>query len=220
VREVLAVTIAAAVLALVAQLGWCEELVVSAAVSLSKAFKDLGRDFEREHTGVKVLFNFGASGQLLQQIAHGAPVDVFASADQETMDRAEAQQLILAGTRSNFVRNRLVLIVPGGAASAISSIEDLKRPQVARTAIGKPDSVPAGRYAQEALELAGLWEGAEAQVHLWAERASGAGLCRAWRGGRGVRVRHRRGGRGRQSAGGDRSASATPDPLPDRGNRW
>jgi molybdate transport system substrate-binding protein len=158
VREVIAVIVAAAVLALVPQLGWCEELVVSAAVSLSNAFKELGGDFEREHADVKVLFNFGASGQLLQQIAHGAPVDVFASADQETMDRAEAQQLILAGTRSNFVRNRLVLIVPGGATSTVSSVEELKRPTVTRIAIGKPDSVPAGRYAQEALELAGLWE--------------------------------------------------------------
>jgi molybdate transport system substrate-binding protein len=138
--------------------GWCEELVVSAAVSLSNAFKELGKDFERNHAGVKVLFNFGASGQLLQQIAKGAPVDVFASADQETMDRAEAQRLIVAGTRYNFVRNRLVLVVPSGATSTIFSIDELKRPEVTRIAIGKPDSVPAGHYAQEALELAGVWE--------------------------------------------------------------
>jgi molybdate transport system substrate-binding protein len=157
-REVIAVTIAAAVLALVPQLGWCEDLVVSAAVSLSNAFKELGRDFEREHAEAKVLFNFGASGQLLQQIAHGAPVDVFASADQETMDRAEAQQLILAGTRSNFVRNQLVLVVPAGIRPSVSSLEDLKHPEVMRIAIGTPDSVPAGHYAQEALELAGLWD--------------------------------------------------------------
>ena len=138
--------------------GWCDELVVSAAVSLSNAFKELGKDFEGGHAGVKVLFNFGASGQLLQQIASGAPVDVFASADQETMDRAEAQRLIEAATRTNFVRNRLVLVAPGGAASTVSSLDELKGQEVTRIAIGKPDSVPAGRYAQEALELAGLWE--------------------------------------------------------------
>lgn len=150
--------IAAGVLAAAPQLGWCEELVVSAAVSLSNAFKELGQEFERERPGVKVLFNFGASGQLLQQIASGAPVDVFASADQETMDRAEAQRLTLAGTRFNFVRNRLVLVIPATGSSQLSSLEDLKRPGVARIAIGKPESVPAGHYAQEALQLAGLWD--------------------------------------------------------------
>jgi molybdate transport system substrate-binding protein len=157
-EEVIKGTIAAAVLALAPQLGWCEELVVSAAVSLSNAFKELGPEFERGRPGVKVLFNFGASGQLLQQIVSGAPVDVFASADQETMDRAEAQQLILTSTRSDFVRNRLVLVAPAGASSQLSSLSDLRQPGVARIAIGKPESVPAGHYAQEALELAGLWD--------------------------------------------------------------
>jgi molybdate transport system substrate-binding protein len=149
--------LAAAAFAAAPRAGSCEELVVSAAVSLRNAFQDLGRDFEQEHTGTRVLFNFGASGQLLQQIARGAPADVFASADEETMDRAAAQRLILADTRSDFVRNQLVLVVPGSASSQISSIDDLKQPWVTRIAIGKPDSVPAGRYAQEALELAGAW---------------------------------------------------------------
>src|SRR5262249_16034495 len=146
-------------LAVTPALGWCEDLVVSAAVSLSNAFKELGQEFEREHAGVKVLFNFGASGQLLQQIANGAPVDVFASADQETMDRADAQQLTVPGTRANFVRNRLVLVVPTRGAYTIASVEQLKKAEITHIAIGKPDSVPAGHYAQEALEAANLWEG-------------------------------------------------------------
>src|SRR5262249_50591547 len=90
---------AVAALTIIPALAWCDEVVVSAAVSLSNAFKELGKDFEREHAGMKVAFNFGASGQLLQQIANGAPVDVFASADQETMDQAESRQLIVGGTR-------------------------------------------------------------------------------------------------------------------------
>jgi molybdate transport system substrate-binding protein len=158
-RAALVGVIAAAVLPPVPQQGWCEDLVVSAAVSLSNAFTELGRDFEREHAGVKVLFNFGASGQLLQQIAHGAPADVFASADEETMDRAQTQQLILPVTRFDFARNRLVLAVPAGTSPPlISSLQDLKRSDVARIALGTPDSVPAGRYARDALELAGLWD--------------------------------------------------------------
>ncbi|HEY6512224.1 MAG TPA: molybdate ABC transporter substrate-binding protein, partial [Burkholderiaceae bacterium] len=63
------------------------DLTVSAAASLTNAFKDLAPLFEAATPGTKVLYNFGASGALLQQIAKGAPVDVFASADQETMDQ-------------------------------------------------------------------------------------------------------------------------------------
>src|SRR5260370_42607838 len=75
------------------------DLLVSAAASLTNAFTDIGREFERDHPGIKVLLNFGASGQLFQQIAKGAPVDVFASADQETMDRASKESLVEDNTR-------------------------------------------------------------------------------------------------------------------------
>ena len=93
------------------------DLTVSAAASLTNAFKDIGAAFEKAGPDTKVLLNYGASGALLQQIAKGAPVDVFASADQETMDQAEQQQLVKAGTRVNFVSNSLVVIVPSDAAA-------------------------------------------------------------------------------------------------------
>jgi molybdate transport system substrate-binding protein len=67
------------------------DLTVSAASSLTQVMRDLGKQFEATHPGTRVHLNFGASGALLQQIAKGAPVDVFASADQETMDQAQAQ---------------------------------------------------------------------------------------------------------------------------------
>ncbi len=105
-------TIALAVPALHAQ-----ELVVSAAASLTNAFQVIGPVFEKAHPGRKVTFNFAASGALLAQIQQGAPVDVFASADQETMNRAAAANLLAAGTRADFVRNELVLIVPAKAAA-------------------------------------------------------------------------------------------------------
>lgn len=67
------------------------DLTVSAASSLTNAFKDIAPGYEAQYPGSKVAFNFGASGALLQQLAKGAPVDVFASADQETMDMAQQQ---------------------------------------------------------------------------------------------------------------------------------
>ena len=133
------------------------ELTVSAAASLANAFKEIGPAFEARHPGTRVLLNFGSSDALLAQISKGAPVDVFASADQETMDRAEAQKALLAGTRHDFVANRLVLIAPADGPAAIKALPDLQLPAVQRVALGKPESVPAGRYARSALEAARLW---------------------------------------------------------------
>jgi len=135
-----------------------EELIVSAAASLSNAFVNIGNKFEDVNAGVKVIFNFAASGALLQQIDKGAPVDVFASADQKTMDQAQEKKLILADTRKNFVSNGLVLIVPKGAKLPIKDLKDLTLKEVSKISLGNPDSVPAGRYTQEALQNEGLWE--------------------------------------------------------------
>lgn len=131
------------------------ELAVSAAASLTNAFRELSPIFEAKFPDIKVQLNFGASGALLQQIINGAPVDVFASADQESMDRAQAQALVKASARRNFVSNSLVVILPAPSSSVPKSLSDLAAYQ--RVAIGLPASVPAGRYTKASLEKAGLW---------------------------------------------------------------
>lgn len=140
------------------------ELTVSAAASLADAFRDIGSAFESAHPDTKVQLNFAASGALLQQIARGAPVDVFASADEETMDRAEQQKLLLRGSRVDFAGNALVVVVPRDAASLPKALSDLAAPSFRRVAIGLPASVPAGRYARLALEKAKLWPALEAKT--------------------------------------------------------
>jgi molybdate transport system substrate-binding protein len=135
-----------------------QELIVSAAASLTNAFQEAGAKFEAANPGAKVVFNFGASGALLQQIENGAPVDVFASADQKTMDQAENKKLILTDTRKDFVSNKLVLIVPTESKIRVASPRDLVGKEVTKIAMGNPDTVPAGRYAQEVLSNEGLWE--------------------------------------------------------------
>ena len=140
------------------------ELTVSAAASLTNAFKDIGQAYEAQYPDGKLQFNFGASGALLQQMAKGAPVDVFASADQETMDAAHKQALIEAASRQNFVSNSLVLIVPNDSKLNVKSLDDLKQSAVTRLAIGNPASVPVGRYGKEALENAHLWNTLEARL--------------------------------------------------------
>ena len=150
--------IGAALLALLASLAaHAADLTVSAAASLTNAFKELGPAFEAQHPGTTVAFNFAASDALLAQIAKGAPVDVFASADQDAMDRADAQKLLVAGSRRNFVGNALVMIVPNDSALGLKAPTDLQKAAVKRVAIGNPASVPVGRYTRTALEAAALW---------------------------------------------------------------
>lgn len=132
------------------------ELVVSAAASLGNAFTELKPAFEAAHPGASVSLNLGASGALLQQIAKGAPADVFASADQESMDAAQRRGLLAAGKRMNFASNSLVLIVPSGGKCQPANLQQLLQSACGRIAIGVPGSVPAGRYAMAALDGAGL----------------------------------------------------------------
>lgn len=134
------------------------EITVSAAASLRDAFTELAGDYERRQPGTRVLLNFGGSGALYQQIRIGAPVDVFAPADDETMDRAVAAGRIDPALRHDFAGNTLVLAVPADARSAPEGLDDLGSWRFGRIAIGQPEAVPAGRYARAALREAGLWE--------------------------------------------------------------
>ena len=136
---------------------WSADLTVSAAASLTQAFQEIGPQFEIQHPETKVKFNFGASGALMQQIANGAPVDVFASADTDTMDKAVSKGVVAAADVKIFTTNKLVLIVPIQSKANLQQLADLKKPEFKRLAMGTPASVPAGHYAKDALEKAALW---------------------------------------------------------------
>jgi len=142
-----------------------QTLTVSAASSLTDAIKELGARFEQERPGVKLRLNFGASGLLVQQIIQGAPVDVFLSADEESVERGIVQKVLDPASRRHFASNSLVMIVPAtgatpGAttAAAPATLAELAAPAVRRIGVGKPASVPAGRYTRQALEAASLWD--------------------------------------------------------------
>jgi molybdate transport system substrate-binding protein len=132
-------------------------LTVSAAASMSESLKEIGAGFEAGHAGVTLRFNFAASGPLLQQIVHGAPADVFVSADEETVAKGIEQKVLDPATRRVFAGNVVVLIRPAGNRT-VNALADLARPEVKRVAIGKPASVPVGRYTQQGLAAAALWE--------------------------------------------------------------
>ncbi|WP_454827671.1 molybdate ABC transporter substrate-binding protein [Paraburkholderia xenovorans] len=150
-------SLAVVLLAALPLLASAQQLTVSAAASLTDAFNEIGAKFAAVHPGVTVRFNFAASGVLLQQIRQGAPVDVFASADQETVARGIDAQLLDAGTKQDFAANSVVLIVPAEGAPLVKTLADLSNPVVKRIALGKAATVPVGRYTQQALESAGQW---------------------------------------------------------------
>ena len=129
------------------------ELLVSGAASLTNAFNEMKDAFQKKYPDVKVNTNYAASNPLLKQMETGAPVDVFASADQMTMDKAAADRLVDPATRKDFALNDLVLIVPADSKAGVKDVQSLTGDSVKKIAIGNPDSVPAGRYAKDSLNI-------------------------------------------------------------------
>lgn len=125
-------------------------LTVSAAASLQDAMKEIQSTYRQEQPNTTITYNFASSGSLQQQIQQGAPVDVFISAAPKQMDALQKQNLLLAGTRKNLLRNRVVLVASKNATN-ISNFKDLTSDKVNRVSIGDPQSVPAGQYSREVL---------------------------------------------------------------------
>jgi molybdate transport system substrate-binding protein len=143
-------------LMLAASVSMAGEVVVSAAASLSDALRDVAAKYEKR-TGDHVVLNFGASGALALQVKAGAPVDVFFSANGETIDLLAALHLVDDSSRKTILTNTLAIVVPAGSGLVVNTPRDLLNPAVRRLAIGQPDSVPAGIYARQYLQKAGIW---------------------------------------------------------------
>jgi molybdate transport system substrate-binding protein len=130
--------------------------LVSAAVSLRDVLNEIWQPTGTSEQ-LEVALNTAGSGILFRQIMQGAPVDLFVSASTVEMDELEQAGLLVAASRKTFASNRLVTIFPMEGFLP-EQFRDLASPGLARIAIGNPRTVPAGRYAREALESAGLWE--------------------------------------------------------------
>ncbi|WP_336077569.1 molybdate ABC transporter substrate-binding protein [Paenibacillus sp. 203] len=134
------------------------ELTISAAASLTDALKEIQHSYESTHTDIKLNFNFGGSGALEKQIEQGAPSDLFLSASTKNMKSLVDQQLIDTKKQKTWLTNELVVVIPADGTMNIASVTDLTKKEVKKVAIGIPESVPAGNYAQEALTKAKLWD--------------------------------------------------------------
>jgi molybdate transport system substrate-binding protein len=141
-----------------------EPLLIAGAADLMPAFTVLGERFE-EATGEDVVFSFGSSGQLAQQLLEGAPMDLYASADVSFVE-----QILDAGvgdpdTQATYAFGRIAIWAPDDAWRGWQALADLAADDGIRIiAIANPDHAPYGRAAQQALETSGLWDTVEPKL--------------------------------------------------------
>ena len=129
------------------------EIHLSAAASLKNALGDIIAEFAKARPHAVVLTNFGASGALAKQVIQGAPADLFISADDKWVDFLVTEGKGVENSRRVLAANRLVFAGP--QETSATSLADLTGLQ--RIAIGSPASAPAGRYAEQAMQTAGIY---------------------------------------------------------------
>jgi molybdate transport system substrate-binding protein len=128
------------------------EVIVFAAASLTDAFGEIATNFQAAHPDTQIVYNFAGSQQLVQQLAQGAPADLFASANERQMEVAIESGRIISGTQQTFVHNRLVVIYPSDNPAGLVTLHDLVKPGL-KLVLAAPE-VPVGGYSLDFLSKA------------------------------------------------------------------
>ncbi|MGF1690998.1 molybdate ABC transporter substrate-binding protein [Photobacterium kagoshimensis] len=141
-----------------------ETVTVFAASSLTNAVTELS-DRYQEKNGVDSRLSFASSSALARQISQGAPADIYISANVKWMDYLQSLQVIENDSRKPLLENSLVMVAPlsypNDTVTPSASWDVAATLMDTRMAVGDPNHVPAGRYAQQALENLGVWEAAK-----------------------------------------------------------
>lgn len=138
------------------------EILVAAAASLQYSMEELKTMYEAANPNVAITFTFGSSGALQQQIEQGAPVDVFMSAALKQMNELKDGGLVDEDTIKDLLENKVVLIVPQDSTLDVTSFDTiLNAPLIA---LGDPESVPVGQYAEEIFTNLGILDKVKEQV--------------------------------------------------------
>ena len=139
------------------------EVNISAAASLTDALTEIQSEYAKESNAI-LQFNFASSGALQKQIGEGAPCDLFLSASKAHMDTLEEAGLIENDSRKNLLGNSITLIAASEKEGVVQGYESLTSDDVASISIGTPESVPAGKYAQQTLQNLGIWDQIEDKI--------------------------------------------------------
>lgn len=146
---------------------YADEVLVFAAASLKPSLDKIIASAEVAALG-SVKVSYAASSQLAKQIEAGAPAALFVSADQAWMNYVDEKKLLAAGSRTNLLGNRLVMIAPKDSTLKLDlapgvDIASALGPE-GHLALAEPNSVPAGKYAKDALTHLGVWDQVSARV--------------------------------------------------------
>ncbi|HME61322.1 MAG TPA: molybdate ABC transporter substrate-binding protein [Candidatus Binatia bacterium] len=148
--------LASALLSFLPATARADEMLVSAAASLTDVLKEIGKNYQTKSKH-KIRLALGPSNFLARQIDEGAPADIFFSADVAQMDFLEKNRRLEPDTRKNLLSNQLVIVVPADSKLAIVSPKDLLKPEVKKIALADPTAVPVGVYSSKYLSDEGLW---------------------------------------------------------------
>lgn len=135
---------------------FASEITVFGASSLTNVLSELGKRFEKTHN-VKVKFSFDSSSRLAQQIHEGAKADVFFSADKNWNTFLENKKIVLSSNTTELLGNELVLISHKSNKIPMADLKSLLRISFKTLSIAN-ESVPAGRYAYEAMKKADVYQ--------------------------------------------------------------
>jgi molybdate transport system substrate-binding protein len=138
-------------------------LTIAAASNMIKAFEEIGPAFENAND-CEVVFSFGSTGTLTEQIINGAPFDIFVAADENALELLESKKIILSDTRRIFALGRIGVATSKNGNVMATSMEDLLGDSIKKIAIANPDHAPFGLAAKQALISSGLWDQLEPKL--------------------------------------------------------
>lgn len=134
------------------------ELTIAAAASLTTPLDEIIANYAAASPNVKIIATYGGSGALQTQIEQGAPVDIFFPAALKQMDALDKAGLIVTSSKTELLKNEIVLIVPKDLPVKVGSFSDVSTDAVVKIALGDPKSVPAGQYAEDTFTFLKIWD--------------------------------------------------------------
>lgn len=139
------------------------KLTVAAAANLMGVLAEVGPAFKAQK-GIDVVFSYGATAELTQQIDNGAPFDVFAAADAEHIDFLAARQRLTSDSQAIYAKGQLALWIPSGEPSGMQNLQELTAPKIRFVAVAQPKLAPYGQAAVDALKNVRLWEPLQSKI--------------------------------------------------------